>query len=132
MGTTLGRPCKKVANAAIASFSMSLKPTVIRNVLSDPAEMAKALGPKFGRRISPNPDVAEYAMVIKFPSNVVVSGRAVAKALSKLSERTGPILLAGYDFTVEARQMAQTEACDLVSMAEFGWADALYADRMLR
>jgi hypothetical protein len=111
---------------------MSLKPTVIRKVSTDPAAMAKALGPKFGRRISPNQDVAEYAVVIRFPSNGVVSGRAVAKALRKLSERTGPILLAGYDFTVEARQMAQTEACDLISVAEFGWTDALYAERMLR
>jgi hypothetical protein len=110
---------------------MSLKPTILRKVSTDPAAMAEVIGPKFGSRFFPNPDVAEYAIVIKFPSNGVVSGRAVAKALKKLSEPKGPILLAGYDFTVEARQMAQTEACDLVSMAEFGWTDALYADRML-
>jgi hypothetical protein len=111
---------------------MSLKPTVIRKVSTDPAAMAEAIGPKLGKRFSPNPAVAEYAIFTKFPSSGVVSGRAVAEALKKLSERTGPILLAGYDFTVEARQIAQTEACELVSIAEFGWTDALYADRMLR
>jgi hypothetical protein len=49
--------------------------------------------------------------------------------LKGLPEPRGSTLLAGYDFTVEARKMAQFEVSDLISISEFGWTDAGYADR---
>jgi hypothetical protein len=109
---------------------MSLKPTVIREVLADIATMTKTIGPKLGKMFSPNPKIAKYAYVLQFPSDGVVTSRALAQALKKLPEPRGSTLLAGYDFTVEARKMAHIEACDLISNIEFGWTDARYADRM--
>ena len=109
---------------------MSLKPTVIRDVSADNATMIKAIGPKLGKMFSPNPKIAKYAYVLQFPLDGVVTSRALAQALKRLPEPRGSTLLAGYDFTVEARNMAQIEACDLISKIEFGWTDALYADRL--
>jgi hypothetical protein len=36
-------------------------------------------------------------------------------------------LLAGEDFTDEATKVAKAQACDVVSVREFGWTDAAYA-----
>jgi hypothetical protein len=56
---------------------MSLKPAVIHKVLAEPAAMAKAIGQKLGKQFLPNPKIAEYAYVLRFPSGVV-SGRRCA------------------------------------------------------
>lgn len=107
---------------------MALKPTVVRHVLAEPAAIAKALGPKLATRFVPNPKLAEYAFVLRFPSGVVTA-RAVAQALRKLSEPKGSILLAGDGFTVEARQIARANNCEVVSLSDFCWTDAEYASR---
>lgn len=105
---------------------MTLKPSFIHDVMADAASMKKAIGPKLAARFTANPKVAKYAFVLKFPDGVV-TGRAVAHALGKTPTPRGPTLLAGEDFTVEAIRIAETEACDLVSIREFGWTDAAYA-----
>jgi hypothetical protein len=55
---------------------MSLKPAVIREVLANSASMTKAIGPKFGKMFFPNPKIAKYAYVLKFPSNGTVTQAA--------------------------------------------------------
>jgi hypothetical protein len=111
---------------------MSLRPTIARKVSADRATIEKIIGPKLGKRFTVNPAVAEYAFVLRFPTDGVVTSRAVAQTLKKLPKARGATLIVGYDFTVEARQMAAMESCDLVSASEFGWTDARYAARMLR
>jgi hypothetical protein len=105
---------------------MSLKPAIIREVSADAASMTKAIGPKLGKQFIANPNVAKYAFVLKFPTGVA-TGRSVARALQKIQSPRGPTLIAGDRFTVEARQVAAAEGCDLVSMNEFAWTDAEYA-----
>jgi hypothetical protein len=105
---------------------MSLKPTVIREVSADSATMIKALGPKLGKQFIANPNVATYAFVLNFPDGVA-TGRSVARALQKIQSPRGPTLIAGDRFTIEARQTAAAEGCDLVSMNEYAWTDATYA-----
>jgi hypothetical protein len=109
---------------------MSLKPATIRDVPADVASMTKAIGPKLGKRFIANPKRGEYAFVLKFPDGVV-TGRSVARALQKIPSPRGPILVAGHSFTIEARQTAEAEGCDLVSMSEFVWTDETYATRGL-
>src|ERR1700676_4907173 len=106
---------------------MTLKPAIIRDVMADASSMKKAIGPKLAARFSANPKVAKYAFVLKFPDGVV-TGRAVSHALGKIPTPRGPTLLAGVDFTVEATDIAKAEGCDVVSVREFGWTDARYAD----
>ena len=105
---------------------MSLKPSVVRDVAGDAATMAKVIGPKLGKRFSTNPRVARDALVFRFPANGVVTGRALTHALQEFPEPRGPILVTGDCFTLEARQIAQAETCDLVSMNDFVWTDAAY------
>lgn len=105
---------------------MSLKPAVIRDVSADAASMTKAIGPKLGKHFIANPKVAKYAFVLKFPDDVA-TGRSVARALQKIESPRGPTLIAGYCFTIEAREIAAAEGCDLVSLSEFAWMDATYA-----
>lgn len=107
---------------------MPLKPSVIFDVSADAGSMKKAIGPKLAREYSANPEVAEYACVLKFPDSVV-TGRAVSHALAKLPAPRGPTLLAGVDFTVEAMGIAKVEGCDVIAVHEFFWTDAAYADR---
>ena len=104
---------------------------IARNVSADPS-VENCLGPKLRKRFTTNPAVEKYDFVIRFPTAGVVTGRAMAQALKSLSEPRGAALVAAYDFTVEARQMAATRSSDLVWMIEFGWTDAAYAARMLR
>jgi hypothetical protein len=108
---------------------MSLKPAVIRNMSADAASMTKALGPKLGKQFVANPNVSKYASVLKFPGGVA-TGRAVARALQKIQSPRGPTLIAGDQFTIEARQIAAAEGCDLVSIESANahvWTDAEYA-----
>ncbi|QND70756.1 hypothetical protein [Tardiphaga robiniae] len=105
---------------------MTLKPSVIRDVVADSPSIKKAIGPKLAKQFSANPKVAKYAFILKFPDGVV-TGRAVSHALGKLPIPRGPTLLAGEDFTVEATEVAKAQACDVVSVREFGWTDAAYA-----
>ena len=109
---------------------MSLKPVSIRDVEGDPKTQTKVIGPKLGGRFVPNPKVAKYAFVLKFPDGVVTS-RSVSRSLAKLQSPKGPTLIVGIDFTVEARQVAEAATCDLLSEREFGWTDARYAARRL-
>ena len=90
--------------------------------------MKKAIGPKLAKEYSPNPKVAKYAFVLKFPDGVV-TGRAVSHALGRIPTPRGPILLAGQDFTVEAMELATAEGCEVIAAHEFFWTDAAYADR---
>jgi hypothetical protein len=110
---------------------MTLKPSIIRDVMADAPSMKKAIGPKLAERFSANPKVAEYAFVLKFPDGVV-TGRAVSHALVKIPSPRGSTLLAGTDFTVEATKIAAAEGCDMVSVREFGWTDATYAESRVR
>ena len=105
---------------------MSLKAAVMRDVPADAVTMKKVLGPKLGNRFTGNPDVAKYAFVLKFPDGVA-TGRSVARALGKIKGQRGPSLIAGHCFTIEARQIAAAEGCDLVSVNDFAWTDADYA-----
>jgi hypothetical protein len=105
---------------------MPLKPSVIFDVSADIPSMKKTIGPKLAKKYSANPKVAKYAFVLKFPGGVV-TGRAVAHALSKISTPRGPALLAGVHFTVEAMEIAKTEDCDVVAEHEYFWTDAGYA-----
>ena len=105
---------------------MSLKPAVTRDVSADAVSMKKAIGPKLGKRFTANPDVTKYAFVLKFPDGVA-TGRSVARALQKIQSPRGPTLIAGDCFTLEARQIAAVEGCDVVSASEFAWTDATYA-----
>jgi hypothetical protein len=105
---------------------MTLKPSVICDVAADTPSIKKAIGPKLAKRFSANPKVAKYAFILKFPDGVV-TGRAVSHALGKIPTPRGPTLLAGEDFTVEATEIAKAEACDVVSVREFGWTDTSYA-----
>jgi hypothetical protein len=118
--------------AAIQVDAMSgLKPSVFRNVAADVVSLTNVIGPKLGKRFVPNPQVAKYAFVLKF-SDGVVTGRSVARSLAKIQQPRGNTLIVGLDFTLEARQVAEAEACDLLSEREFGWTDARYAARRLR
>lgn len=108
---------------------MSLKPAIIRNVSTDVVSMSKALGPKLGKLYVANPNVSKYAFVFKFPDGVA-TGRAVARAIQKIQGQPGPTLIAGDQFTLEARQLAAAEGCDLVSYELANahvWTDARYA-----
>jgi len=107
---------------------MSLKPVIIRDVGADPKSLTKVVGPKLGRRLSSNPEVTQYAFVLKFPDGVV-TGRSVRRSLEKMPSPRGSTLMVGTDFTVEARQLAEAAGCDLLSEREFGWTDALYTAR---
>jgi hypothetical protein len=107
----------------IGAAVMIGKIAVARDVLADRANMEKCIGPKLGKRFVSNPAIAKYDFVLRFPTAGVVTGRAMARALKNLSEPRGATLAAGYDFTMEARQMAAAQLCDLVSMIEFGWTD---------
>jgi hypothetical protein len=93
---------------------MSLKPVVIRDISADAVSMTKALGPRLGKQFMADPNVAKYAFVLRFPDGVA-TGRSVARALQKIQSPRGPTLIAGDCFTIEARQMAAAEGCDLVS-----------------
>jgi hypothetical protein len=104
---------------------MPLKPSVIVEVPADSPSMKKALGPKLAKAYIPNPKVAKYAFVLKFPDGVV-TGRAVSRALSKLPISRGPTLLAGEKFTVEAMGVAKADGCDVNGVLEFFWTDASY------
>jgi hypothetical protein len=110
---------------------MTLKPSVICDVPADTPSMKKAIGPKLAKQFVTNPNVSKYAFVLKFPDGVV-TGRAVSHALGKVLTPRGPTLLAGEDFTVEAAEIAKAEGCDVVSVREFGWTDATYADIRIR
>jgi hypothetical protein len=110
---------------------MTLKPSVIRDVTADASSMKKAIGPKLAGHFSANPKVTKYAFVVKFPDGVV-TGRAVSHALGKIPSPRGSTLLAGTDFTVEATKIAAAEGCDVVSVREFGWTDATYAESRAR
>jgi hypothetical protein len=110
---------------------MTLKPSVICDVTADNPSMKKAIGPKLAKQFSPNPNVAKYAFVLKFPDGVV-TGRAVSHALGKMPTPRGSTLLAGEGFTVEATEIANAEGCDVVSVREFGWTDATYAAIRIR
>jgi hypothetical protein len=108
---------------------MSLKPAVMRDVLADTPAMTKVLGPKFGKQFTANPNVARYAFVLKFPDGVA-TGRSVSHALRKIKGLSGPTLIAGDRFTLEARQIAAIEGCDLLSIESahaYVWTDATYA-----
>jgi hypothetical protein len=110
---------------------MTLKPSVIREVTADTPSMKKAIGPKLAKQFSANPKVAKYAFVLKFPDGVV-TGRAVSHALEKMPNPRGSTLLAATDFTVEATTIAAAEGCDVVSVREFGWTDATFAESRTR
>jgi hypothetical protein len=110
---------------------MTLKPSIIRDVKADAPSMKKAIGPKLAERFSANSKVAKYALVLKFPDGVV-TGRAVSHALVQIPSPRGSTLLAGTDFTVEATEIAAAEGCDMVSVREFGWTDANYAESRAR
>ena len=105
---------------------MPLKPSVIVEVPADSPSMKKALGPKLAKAYIPNPKVAKYAFVLKFPDGVV-TGRAVSHALSKLPTPRGPTILAGVHFTVEAMEVAKADGCDVIAVHEYFWTDAGYA-----
>lgn len=102
----------------------------MRDVSADRVTIANAIGPKLGQRFSPNPAVATYAFVLRFPTDGAVTSRDLAHALKKLPEPRGPVLLAACDFTVEASQLARGQACDMVSISEFGWTDERYNARI--
>ncbi|SRR5579872_547494 len=108
---------------------MSLKPTIMRDVLVDAPTLTKVLGPKLGKQFTANPNVTRYAFVLKFPEGVA-TGRSVAHALRKIGTPRGSTLIAGDRFTIEAREVAAAEGCDLVSSESanaFLWTDADYA-----
>jgi hypothetical protein len=107
---------------------MTLKPSVILDVPADAPSIKKAIGPKLSKEYTPNPKVAKYAFVLKFPDGVV-TGRAVSHALSKLPVPRGPTILAGESFTVEAMGVAKADGCDVIAVHEFFWTDAGYATR---
>jgi len=107
---------------------MPLKPFVIFDAAADFPAMKETIGPKLAKKYFSNPEVAKYAFVLKFPGGVV-TGRAVAHALSKIPTPRGPTLLAGEHFTVEAMDIAKTEGCDVVAEHEYFWTDARYAER---
>jgi hypothetical protein len=73
---------------------MPLKPTVIFDVPADIPSMKKTIGPKLAKKYSANPKMAKYAFVLKLPDGVV-TGRAVAHALSRISTPRGPDLACG-------------------------------------
>ncbi len=107
---------------------MSLKPSIIRDVSNDAVSITKALGPKLGKKFVANPNVSKYAFVLRFPDGVATA-RAVARAIEKLQSQRGAILIAGDQFTLEARQVAAAEGCDLVCYESANahiWTDALY------
>jgi hypothetical protein len=108
---------------------MSLKPSIARNVPADGASMTKVLGPRLGALFAPRHRVVAYAFVLRLPTDGTVTSRALAHALGKLPEPRGAILIAGHDFTVEARQVAAQASCELISVSEFGWTDAAHAAR---
>lgn len=110
---------------------MTLKPSVICEVVADTPSMKKAIGPKLAKQFSANPKVTKYAFVLKFPDGVV-TGRAVSHALGKIPNPRGSTLLVGTDFTVEATKIAMAEGCDVVSVREFGWTDAAFAESRTR
>jgi hypothetical protein len=108
---------------------VSLKPTISRNVLTDAVSMTKALGPKLGKQFVANPNISKYGFVLRFPDGVA-TGRAVTRALQKIQSPRGPTLIAGDQFTIEARQIAAAEGCDFVSIESANahvWTDAGYA-----
>ena len=110
----------------MARSRMSLKPAVMRDIPADASSMKKALGQKLAKQYAANPNVAKYAFVLKFPEGVV-TGRAVSRALGKITIPRGPILLAGRSFTVEAMSAAKAAACDVIAEHEYFWTDASYA-----
>ena len=107
---------------------MTLKPSVICNVVADPPSMKKAIGPRLAKQFAANPKVARYSFVLKFPDGVVTE-RAVSHALGKLPTPRGPTLLAGVHFTVEAMGLAKAEGCEVAAVHAFFWTDAAYAER---
>jgi hypothetical protein len=109
---------------------MSLRPTIARQVSTDRATIEKIVGRKLGKQFVRNPLIPVYAFVLRFPTDGTVT--KVAQALRKLPRPRSATLMAAYDFTVEARQLAAAESIDVVSLSEFGWTDASYAARMLR
>lgn len=106
---------------------MSLKPAVIRDLPADVASLIRAIGSKRGRKFVINPAVAN-AFVVKFPDGVI-TGRSLGHALGKIQSPRDPTLIIGTNFTLEARQTADVEGCDLLSGREFVWTDATYAQR---
>lgn len=111
---------------------MSLKPTIRTEIPADSEAVTKTIGPMFGKLCIPNPKVTKYAFVLQFPSDGVVTSRALAHAIKKLPDPRGSVLIAANDLTVEARKMAEPEFCDVVSASEFGWTDAGHTTRMQR
>ena len=106
--------------------SRHLKPQIAYKIAATREAIEKAFGPKVGELFVPNPTVREYAAVVRFPSDKVVGSGAVNRSLKKLNAIEGAILFIARDLTVEARQVAQANRCDVVTRTEFGWTDAAY------
>jgi hypothetical protein len=86
----------------------------------------RIIGPMLGKLYVPNPQVFEYGFILRFPAREVVTSQQLMRALNKLQNPKGTILVAGQDFTIEAREAAEESSCDIISAHEFGWTDATY------
>ena len=103
-----------------------MKPTVSRSVPATREAIEAALGPRLGKLFVPNPAIAKYAFVLRWPDKTVVLSGALRRALQKVDPNAGKVLVVGRDFTAEATQVAANAGCDLLREGEHGWTDASY------
>lgn len=104
-----------------------LKPSIFFQVPADRTSIIQFLGPRLGRRYSPRLGITVFKAIIRFPSGVV-TGKDMRKSLKCIPPAQGYVLVAGHDFTIEARkEVSSYGACiDLISEHEFFWTDVSY------
>jgi hypothetical protein len=103
-----------------------LKPHIARDVPATREAINRTFGLRIGQLFVANPAVSEYKAVLLFPNTKVVVSGEVARALKKVSNQAGAILVIAKDLTKEARECAIAAQCDIISEKEFGWTDASY------
>ncbi len=105
-----------------------MKPRIAYRVPATREAVEKAFGPQSGALFVPNPLVAAYAVVLRFPGTKVIVSGEIDRALRRVASDLGPILVIARDLTVEARHAAAEAGCDVITAGEFGWTDASYGD----
>ena len=107
------RGIAKASNYLSEAGCVSRRPIISRNITADVASIERTIGSILGARYVPNPEIKEYAYVLRFPPSQVITSQHLARVLSKLpTPRGGSVLVAG-EFTIEARAVAVEASCEI-------------------
>ncbi len=109
---------------------MSVQAKIYKNI--DPSAMKGMIPLEFRTLLGTKPLRALCYTVLCFPgkrnhSSSVVNSASLLRALRKLAANKSPLVVIGYDFTVEAREILADFDATIFSQRDFSWTDESWA-----